>query len=1158
MAAHHFHLTCGHKIRFVHLRNLSLITWIFGLTCLFSLSVSAQTSRKIRKKIARPVSVFQLDSFTIVFPTLRCITDTSLQFSFNFKTNLLRIEKGEIKQDSLEFEYFRYSFNASKPIYSFSPDLYDSILSFADYPGLARSVEKREELFEMPGIQKSGVISRGISVGNGQNGFVNSALNLQLEGQISRDIRLTAVLSDQSIPFQPQGNTQQIRELDKIYIQLDHARAQLLAGDVVLKNEESQFLRFYKNIQGAQIIAKWDTTQTSKTRIGAGVAKGKFASVVVKVTEGVHGPYRLRPPDNPDLLVVILANSERIYVDNRLIKRGFNQDYVIDYNTGEITLNNNLLITQFTRLRCDFEYSERNYSRTILMAEHEEIVGIAKVQIAHYQEQDNASRPLSFALDSTTASILSKAGDNPEKAVLPGAQVIKQPQEGQLYYTKRDSLIGTELKSFYKAALVEDQNLWQITFSDVGLGNGEYRLDQNLGNGRLFVYAGPGGGNYLPVRQAVLPNRRAMTRAAVTIHLGKGNSIQTEAAFSQYDKNRLSRLDESDNAGNSQFIGYTWKPLRDAGRIQPILRVDYTRLSKNFQAIDRFRNIEFERDWSGNSGDTLSADDHVIQTNFSATKGARWAVSYSGSYRNKGLNVKGFQQSGQFQHRHGPLQFSHQAFSMQNSRLAEKANWLRLSSVVALDKYAIVPSYGFSMDQNEVFKANTDSVLRTAMNFKAHSFSLKSKDSSNQVLSATYTYREDKQPFQGELLRNLFSQNAEFRAGKSLKMNQRVDLYGNYRMVRYSNIRKQEENLAGRLDYRGSFWEGALQQELVFTANTGQEAKRSFQFIRVNAIGEGTHQWVDYNGNGLQELDEFVDAQRTEDRQYIKIFTPTNELILAFTNGVNYRLNVSAPQSWRGKTGWKKQVGKFALLSSIATDQKTIGGGLKDRYLPVAKVNDDQLLSANRIFRNTVFWNRTQSDYGAEYSHLLSVQKILLSNGFSLRRIQEHRLLIRKNIGNFFNFTQQGAIFSRTIESDALAAQNYKLAGFETGPEIAFQPNGNHRITGNGLIARKRNLSGEEVTSLWKFGLEYRLNSTSNRTLNTLFRLTEISHKGSLQSPAAYELMEGLLPGRNLTWTVNFQQKLAQGLQLIFTYEGRKSETLRAIHIGKMQANLLF
>ncbi len=53
-------------------------------------------------------------------------------------------------------------------------------------------------------------------------------------------------------------------------------------------------------------------------------------------------------------------------------------------------------------------------------------------------------------------------------------------------------------------------------------------------------------------------------------------------------------------------------------------------------------------------------------------------------------------------------------------------------------------------------------------------------------------------------------------------------------------------------------------------------------------------------------------------------------------------------------------------------------------------------------------------------------------------------------------------------------------------------------------------------------------------------------------------MLEVLLPGRNFTWTLNIQQKLARGLQLLLTYEGRKSENQRIVHIGKMQANLLF
>src|SRR4028119_656940 len=104
-------------------------------------------------------------------------------------------------------------------------------------------------------MNKTGSITRGISMGNTQNVFVNSALNLQLEGQLTEDISILAAISDQNVPFQPEGNTQQLQEFDKVYVQLASKNARLMAGDLVMRNpfwkynrtQPSHFLRYYKN-----------------------------------------------------------------------------------------------------------------------------------------------------------------------------------------------------------------------------------------------------------------------------------------------------------------------------------------------------------------------------------------------------------------------------------------------------------------------------------------------------------------------------------------------------------------------------------------------------------------------------------------------------------------------------------------------------------------------------------------------------------------------------------------------------------------------------------------------------------------------------------------------------------------------------------------------
>src|SRR6185437_1242173 len=246
---------------------------------------------------------------------------------------------------------------------------YDSNSYYRENAGVGLNrkmpLESREEIFSSPGITKTGNISRGISFGNTQNVFVNSTLNLQMEGQLTQDIRLTAVISDQNIPFQPEGNTQQLQQFDKVYVQLETKKARLTVGDIVMKNKPSNYLRYSRNVQGAQFeynTHSADSTIYSTTSFGIAIAKGKFNTMFFapgqpdSLSEGVQGPYRLRGP-NGETYISVLSNSEKIYLDGRLLKRGFDYDYTINYNQAEITFTNNTLITRYSRVRIDFEYT---------------------------------------------------------------------------------------------------------------------------------------------------------------------------------------------------------------------------------------------------------------------------------------------------------------------------------------------------------------------------------------------------------------------------------------------------------------------------------------------------------------------------------------------------------------------------------------------------------------------------------------------------------------------------------------------------------------------------------------------------------------------------------------------------------------------------------
>jgi hypothetical protein len=227
------------------------------------------------------------------------------------KSILIINKKGSTKFDTILCSYKVLPYSLTKPFFhkdfklieNPAPNYYNQFSYNAE--------EQKTDFLFTDKLSKNGSIARGVNFGNNQDLVVNSQLNLQLNGKLSERINILAAIADDNIPIQPDGNTQQLQEFDKVFIQLYDDKTKLTVGDYTLpKPAISYFSVYNKRSQGALINnafrLKSDTNKIVAFSGAAAISRGKFNRYQLPIVEGNQGPYPLRGADN-ELFVIVLS-----------------------------------------------------------------------------------------------------------------------------------------------------------------------------------------------------------------------------------------------------------------------------------------------------------------------------------------------------------------------------------------------------------------------------------------------------------------------------------------------------------------------------------------------------------------------------------------------------------------------------------------------------------------------------------------------------------------------------------------------------------------------------------------------------------------------------------------------------------------------------------
>ena len=249
-------------------------------------------------------------------------------------------------------------------------------------------------------MQKSGTIVRGFTVGTTKDFSLTSGLRLQLSGKISEDIEIVAALTDENTPIQPEGNTERLEELDKVFIQVKHPNVVGTFGDYQIKQRSGEFGVIDRKLQG--LMGEFSVDEVNGY-VSIANSRGKFNSNSFNGSDGVQGPYRLSGINN-ERDIIVIAGTEKVFLDGIEMIRGENNDYTIEYSNATITFTPNRLITSASRINIDFEYTDRQFAISFFGAGTAAKLFNDNLQIkAQYmREGDDQDSPIDISLSAVS------------------------------------------------------------------------------------------------------------------------------------------------------------------------------------------------------------------------------------------------------------------------------------------------------------------------------------------------------------------------------------------------------------------------------------------------------------------------------------------------------------------------------------------------------------------------------------------------------------------------------------------------------------------------------------------------------------------------------------------------------------------------------------
>ncbi len=1011
-------------------------------------------------------------------------------------------------------------------------------------------------------LQKSGSIFRGFTVGTNRDLSLSSGLRMQLSGKLTQDIDVAAVLTDENTPIQPEGTTQTLQEFDKVYVNISSRDLSATLGDFVLDVKGTEFANLSRKLQGAkgEAVYRFGFSDGSVLAAGA-VTRGKYNTMQFNGIEGVQGPYLLTGK-NQERDIIVIAGTERVYVDGERMVRGESNDYTIDYSLGEITFSTRRLITAASRITIDFEYSDRQFSRSLLGGQTKSsfLDDRARLTFTFFREADDPSAPIDLNLTDSVRNVIGLAGADRGKAVVSGATRV----DSNGFYIQIDSTLanGTAVR-FYRYAPGDPQAHYTVTFTQVGAGNGDY-VRKQIG---VFEYRGPGGGDYVPLHYLPLPQSQQMMDVGLDVAPVKQVHVTGEFAGTTVDPNRLSYTNVKQQ-GHGLNFGVRWNPERlmlggtDLGSLDVSLHERYT--SAAFSPPDRTTDIEYSRKWGI---DTLvQASEEVREGALTYSPDSAVTVGGSIGTNTRGNGFRSARDAGSVALRSetvGKGDYTIESIRSTEAGGGTRSSWLRQKGELSRSFLGfLIPSLTYEAERR-IFR--TDSSEIAAGSFAFDDIGAGVSFSGAGPLSASFSlaWRSDDFALNGQLAHQSDALTKTFglklREWNNISDQLDVSIRNRTFTPDFQSANPDVRSVLVRNQTRYSPLNHGVESDVVYEVSTERASRLERVYVRV-ALGTGSYKYLgDLNKNGLADDNEFVPARF--DGDYIAITVPSDDLIPVINLRTGVRLRTT-PARFVTETGTLSSILRaLSAETYFRVDEKSTERDLAEIYLLHFSRfrKDSSTLDGSRLFTQDLFILDGNPQFSARFRFDDRQGLTNLSGGLERTYTRERSVRLRwqliPEISNEFDFTNTANALSATVVSDrihAISGNQYSLDIAyrpEQDIEIGFKFEGGRSTDAYPAIPVRADLNTETIRGIISFRGAGQARLEMGREEIQLSRTPETF---------PYDLTGGRLNGLTWTWSAALDYRITQFLQATLNYDGRIEADSSPVHTARAEVRAFF